>query len=129
MSGLADRTAGADGRAWLSRAGDDSLDGQALEPGGDDVAALADGAPRNPKDVGEFVRQLNAAIGGHSLFKHGDIQSGVLGRAEGADLAYLQKPTILIGHGESAIMENGLVFFNDEWRATIEGLMTQPNLK
>ena len=64
-----------------------------------------------------------------TLSKHGDIQSGVLGRAEGADLAYLQKQTILISHGGSAIMENGLVFFTDEWRAIIEGLMSQPNLK
>ena len=83
----------------------------------------------NPKDVDESVRQLNAAIGGHSLFKHGDIESGVFGRAKGADLAYLQQQTILISHGGSAIMDNGLVFFNDEWRAIIEGLMTQPNLK
>ena len=83
----------------------------------------------NPKDVDESVRQLNAAIGGCPLFQHDDIISGVLGRAEGADLAYLQKQTILISHGGSAIMDNGLVFFNDEWRAIIEGLMTQPNLK
>ncbi len=83
----------------------------------------------NPKDVDEFVRQLNAAIGGHSLFKHGDIESGVLGRAEGADLAYLQKQTILISHGGSAIVENATVFLNDDWRAIIEGLISQPNLK
>ncbi len=83
----------------------------------------------NPKDVGEFVRQLNAAIGGHSLFKHGDIESGVFGRAKGADLAHLQKQTILIGHGGSAIMTNGLVFFNDEWRTIVGALMNQPNLK
>ena len=83
----------------------------------------------NPKDVGEFVRQLNASIGDRPLFKHGDIISGALGRAKGAELAYLQQQTILISHGGSAIMENGLVFFNNEWRAISEGLMTQPNLK
>ena len=95
-----------------------------------DIQVIAkNGVPMDPNLVNEFVRNLNTSIGRYPLFKHGDIISGVLGRAKGAELAYLQKQTILIGHGGSAIMENGLVFFNDEWRAIIEGLMSQPNLK
>jgi hypothetical protein len=87
------------------------------------------GVPMDPNRVKEFVDDLNASIGGSPLFTHGDIISGALGRAKGADLAYLQKQTILIGHGGSDIMENGLVFFNDEWRSVIEALMGQPKLK
>jgi len=65
----------------------------------------------------------------HRLRELAGLSSLTIDRSEGAELASLQTQTILISHGGSAIMDNGLVFFNDEWRAIIEGLMTQPNLK
>lgn len=95
-----------------------------------DIQVIAqNGVPMNPKDVKKFVRELNTSIGGNPFFQHADNISGVLGRSEGAALTYLQQPTILISHGGSAIVENATVFLNDDWRAIIEGLISQPNLK
>ena len=65
----------------------------------------------------------------HHLRELAGSSSLTIDRSEGADFAYLQKQTILISHRGSAIVENATVFFNDEWRAIIEGLVTQPNLK